>query len=197
MRILSIDGWAKAIRQRSRLDFYRRADGAVAVEFALIAAPFFALVIAILDLGLIFTAQAALETATEESARLVLTGQAATEGLTASTFKQTVCSRLPGAFTCGGTTAGSGGYTMTGVMVDLETATAFSSANTSAPTLTYSGGNVTNVWQFQAGSPGSIEVMRVMYQWPVFPGPLSLNFANLSNGTYLLMATAVFRNEPQ
>ena len=86
---------------------------------------------------------------------------------------------------------------MTGVMVDLETATAFSSANTSAPTLTYSGGNVTNVWQFQAGSPGSIEVMRVMYQWPVFPGPLSLNFANLSNGTYLLMATAVFRNEPQ
>jgi hypothetical protein len=25
---------------------------------------------------------------------------------------------------------------------------------------------------------------------------LNLNFANLSNGSYLLMATAVFRNEP-
>jgi hypothetical protein len=36
----------------------------------------------------------------------------------------------------------------------------------------------------------------VMYQWPVFLGPLGLNLANESNGNLLLMATATFKNEP-
>jgi hypothetical protein len=39
-------------------------------------------------------------------------------------------------------------------------------------------------------------VMRVMYQWPVFLGPLSMGLANEANGALLLMATATFKNEP-
>ena len=50
--------------------------GATAVEFALVAAPFFALLIAILQTALIFLAQQVLQTATTEAARLVMTGQA-------------------------------------------------------------------------------------------------------------------------
>jgi hypothetical protein len=38
--------------------------------------------------------------------------------------------------------------------------------------------------------------MRVMYQWPVFLGPLGLSLSNESNGKLLLMATAAFKNEP-
>jgi Flp pilus assembly protein TadG len=184
----SIGGWTTKIagylRDRLRSDYVRRTDAMAAVEFALVAAPFFALIIAILDLALLFVAQAALETAVEETARLVLTGQALSAGLTQSQFQQDVCNKLPSPFVC------------SGVMVDLQTASTFGGAVTTAPTLTYSGGNVTNAWQYQIGGPGSIEVMRVMYQWPVVPGPLNLNFANLANGSYLLMATSVFRNEP-
>jgi Flp pilus assembly protein TadG len=192
MSIFSIERFAavlKALCGRTRLDSLRKNDGAVAVEFALVAAPFFALIVAILDLALLFTGQAALETATEKAARLVLTGQAqgTTTGatpLTQAQFQSQLCTYLP-TFTC------------SGVMVDLQTVTSYSSANTSAPTLTYdSHGQVTNTWQYAAGGPGTIQVLRVMYQWPVFPGPLNLNFANLSNGYYLMMATAVFRNEP-
>jgi Flp pilus assembly protein TadG len=193
MSVFSIERYAavlKAMRGRSRRDPFRETDGAVAIEFALVAAPFIALIIAILDLALLFTGQAALETATEKAARLVLTGQAqgittGTTPLTQAEFQADVCSYLPGTFSC------------SGVMVDLETVSSYSSANTSAPTLTYnSNGQVTNTWQYAAGGPGTIQVLRVMYQWPVFPGPLNLNFANLSNGSYLMMATAVFRNEP-
>ena len=163
---------------------FRTDDGAAAIEFALVAAPFFALLVAILDLALLFFAQSELETAVELVSRQVLTGQALSQGLTAAQFQQALCPSLP-TFTC------------SNVMVDLQTASSFSNANTSAPTLTYdANGNVTNAWQYQIGGPGAIQVMRVMYQWPVFPGPLNLNFANLSNGAHLLMATAVFRNEP-
>ena len=164
----------------------RNEDGVAAVEFAFVAAPFFALLIAILDLALLFFAQASLETAVEQTARLVLTGQAMSQGLTVSQFQAAVCNALPSAFSCNG------------VMIDLQTASSFAGANTSAPTLTYDAhGNVTNAWKYQVGGPGTIQVMRVMYQWPIFPGPLNVNFANLSNGAYLLMATSVFRNEPQ
>lgn len=167
-------------------DAARSEEGVAAIEFALVAAPFVALLVAILDLALLFFAQASLETAVEETARLVLTGQAMSQGLTVSQFQTAVCNALPAAFSCNG------------VMIDLQTASSFSGASTSAPTLTYDAkGNVTNAWKYQIGNPGTIQVMRVMYQWPVFPGPLNLNFANLSNGTYLLMATSVFRNEPQ
>jgi hypothetical protein len=65
------------------------------------------------------------------------------------------------------------------------------------PTLTFDGnGNVTNNWQYNPGNPGDIVVMRVMYQWPVFLGPLGMSLQNESNGNMLLMATAVFKNEP-
>ena len=47
-----------------------------------------------------------------------------------------------------------------------------------------------------AARPGSIVVLRVLYQFPVIPGPLSFNLANLSNGARLLMATSVFEVEP-
>jgi hypothetical protein len=82
-------------------------------------------------------------------------------------------------------------------MVDVQTAPSFAGANTSTPTLTFDkSGNVTNAWQYQPGSPGDIVVVRVMYQWPVFLGPLAFNLSNLSNGKRLLVSSAAFKNEP-
>ena len=43
---------------------------------------------------------------------------------------------------------------------------------------------------------GSIVVVRVMYLWPVFLGPLGLNLSNQPSNKRLLMATAAFKNEP-
>jgi len=82
-------------------------------------------------------------------------------------------------------------------MIDVQTAGSFSNANTSMPGLTFNQqGQVTNTWQYQPGNPGDIVVVRVMYQWPVFLGPLSFNLSNLSNGKRLLMSSAAFKNEP-
>jgi len=165
--------------------FRRREEGGAAVEFALVAAPTIALLVGILQVGLIYFAQQALETAVEQSARLVLTGQALSAGLTQSQFATAVCNNSPGLFNCGS------------FMIDLQPATSFANANVAKPTLTFDAhGNVTNTWQYNAGNPGDIMVMRVMYQWPVFLGPLGLNLSNLSNNMLLLMATSVFRNEP-
>ncbi len=38
--------------------------------------------------------------------------------------------------------------------------------------------------------------MRVMYGWPIVGGPFAFGLSNQPNGTFLLIATAVFKNEP-
>ena len=69
-------GRLKIVRAGRRL--LRRQDGAAAVEFGLVAAPFLALIFAIMETAIVFFAGQALETAVADSARLILTGQAQT-----------------------------------------------------------------------------------------------------------------------
>jgi Flp pilus assembly protein TadG len=177
----AIEGYLRRVTS----SFVGDKNGVAAIEFAFVALPFFAILIAIFEIGLVFLAANELETAVEKAGRQLLTGQAQQGGVTQSQFISSVCSNLPVFFTC------------SGVMVDLEAASAFASANTSAPSLTYnSSGQVTNTWNFDTGAAGSILVLRVFYQFPVLPAPLGLNLANLPNGTRLLMATSVFQVEP-
>lgn len=164
--------------------FARSRDGAVAVEFAIISLPFIAVLFATVQTAVVFFAAQTLESVVEESSRLLLTGQAQSTGMTQTQFQTAVCANVPALFTC------------SGLMIDVQTASSFTSANTGTPTLTFNGsGQVTNTWQYQPGNPGDIVVVRVMYQWPVLLGPMNFTLANLSNGNRLLMATAVFKNE--
>lgn len=165
--------------------FARREDGAAALEFAIVAAPFIALLLASVQTALAFFAGQLLESVVADSSRQILTGAAQNANMTQSGFVTAVCQNVKALFDC------------SKLMIDVQTATSFSTATTAMPSLTFdSKGNVTNSWSFQPGNPGDIVVMRVMYQWPVFLGPLGLSLSNESNGNLLLMATATFKNEP-
>lgn len=173
-------------RHRNRCATFAADDrGATAVEFALVAAPFLALVIALIQTFLVFFAQQMLESVVRQSARLVMTGQVQSAQMTQAVFKQKVCDQIVILFNC------------SGLMVDMQVATSWTSANTAMPTLTYDGsGTVSNVWQYDPGEAGDIVVLRVMYEWPVMLGPLGFNLSNLSNGNRLIMSSAAFQNEP-
>jgi Flp pilus assembly protein TadG len=179
-------------RRRNRFGaFIRDRKGATVVEFALIALPFFALIAGLIQVFLLFFAQSVLENAVRASARQILTGQVQTADASLSSaaalaaFHQTVCNNADVLLTC------------TGLMVDVEVANNWSSANTGIPVLTYdSNGNVNNTWQFNPGNAGDIVVVRVIYLWPNFFGSLGFNWANQANGTREIMASAAFQNEP-
>ncbi len=180
-------GSASAMRRRRnrRVAFAASDSGATAVEFALVAAPFLALIIALIQTFLVFFAQQMLESIVQQSARLVMTGQVQSAQMTQAVFKQKVCDQIVILFNC------------STLMVDMQVATSWTSANTAMPTLTYDGsGKVSNVWQYNPGNPGDIVVLRVMYEWPVMLGPLGFNLSNLSNGNRLIMSSAAFQNEP-
>jgi Flp pilus assembly protein TadG len=165
--------------------FARREDGAAALEFAIVAAPFIALILATIQTALAFFAGQVLESAVADASRSILTGAAQNANMSQSGFASVVCGKVQTLFSC------------SNLMIDVRTASSFASANTAMPTLTFDGtGKVTNSWSYNPGNPGDVVIMRVMYQWPVFLGPLGLGLANESNGNLLLMATATFKNEP-
>lgn len=65
--------WAKSQRKIRR--GARNDEGAVAIEFAIIALPFFALLFGIIELAIIFFLNSSLDSATSQAARGIRTGQ--------------------------------------------------------------------------------------------------------------------------
>jgi len=163
----------------------RQQDGAAAVEFAMVAAPFLAMVFAIMETALVFFAGQALETAATDSARLIMTGQAQTQGYDAAKYKEAVCGKIYGLFSC-----------MEGLYVDVKTYQNFSNINNSQKPIDANGNLQTGDFGYQPGGPGDIVVVRMFYQWPVYVSLLGLNLSDISGGKRLLMSTVAFRNEP-
>ena len=179
------------MRFRASRAFLRNDQGATAVEFGLVAAPFLALLVAMVQASLVFFAQRVLDEVTEEASRYIMTGQAQQGGVTQTGFKTYVCT--------GANTSAlvSALFTCSNIMVNVQNYTSFASASTATPTLTFNpNGSVSNTWSYNTGNPGDIIVMQVMYQWPIVLGPLSMNLSNLSNGNRLLISTVVFKSEP-
>ena len=160
--------------------------GTTAVEFAFIAPPFLALIIAIFQMTMFLFAQQALQTAAVSAGRLILTGQVQKAGLTQGQFKTNdVCPLLAAMFTC------------SNVYVNVQTYADFCSASTSDPTLTFNGsGAVTNTWAYSLGNPGQVMVLQLVYQWPIISGPLGSVLPNLGNGYAEMMGVTAFRVEP-
>ena len=159
-----------------------REDGTAAVEFGLVAMPFLALMFAIIETALVFFANQVLETAAADSARLILTGQAQTQGLNKDTFKNQVCAKVYGLFDCQG-----------GVHVDVQTFSTFGGISLTNP-VDGLGKLDTSGFKYSPGGPGDIVVVRLVYQWPIFVSLIGLS--NMADNNRLMMATAAFRNEP-
>src|SRR5262249_11110336 len=144
-------------------------EGAAAVEFGLVAAPFLALVFAIMETALVFFSGQALETAVADSARLIMTGQAQTSGYNQATFKNAVCAKIYGLFDC-----------QNGVYVDVQTFTNFAGVSMNTPI--DANGNFVNNFGYTPGGPGDIVVVRLYYQWPVYVSLIGFNLSNMNGG---------------
>jgi Flp pilus assembly protein TadG len=168
--------------------FGRSGRGSTAVEFALVAPMFIALVFAILETALMFFAGQILEIGTQETARLIFTNQA--QGVMSATqFQQNLCANVSVLMTCANVYVD---------VKDIPQGTAIPAADLAPPI--DSSGNFVNNFTYQSSNPGDTVVVRAFYQWPLFVTGLGYNIANIGRGTssssYLLTAVAAFRVEP-
>ena len=159
-------------------------SGTAAVEFAIVAIPFFALIFAIFQVALVFLADQLLESAVNDASRLIRTGQTVTAGYTVAQFKAEVCSRLYFMFDCNK------------LVHAIQTPSSFGSINLSPPAVDPHTGLLTGTQNYTNGTSATITVVRVYYQFPVLGSNFGLTLADQANGTRLLGAVAAFRTEP-
>jgi len=161
----------------------RASDGSAAVEFGMVALPFILMVFAILELGIVFVTDSVLENATIETGRLVRTGQASAQSMTAATFKTSLCGRMS-IFSADCASRAT---------VDVRVIPQFATT----PPDPMSGGTFNNgVLTYSNGVPGDLILVRVWYRQPLLTTFLGQGLSRMNDGAAMLTATTAFRNEP-
>jgi Flp pilus assembly protein TadG len=162
----------------------RERRGQAAVEFALIAAPFFFMIFGLMEICLIFIMTTLLENAVSDTSREIRTGQAQEAGFSEVEFRKNVCDKLFGLMSCDSS-----------LHIDVKRLTSFSAASLSSP-LDSDGNFDDSGFDFQPGAANEIVAVRAYYEWSLVTPILSAPLADMANGKHLIMAAAVFRNEP-
>jgi Flp pilus assembly protein TadG len=169
-------------RARELARFVAAHEAATAVEFALIAPFFLAVLVAIFQVSIFLFVQQSLQNAAMQAGRQFLTGQA--QGMSQSAFKTQVCNNyLPSMFDCNS------------LILIVQSYPNFAAANTAAPAL-YSNGTPITTWPYSTGTQGQVMVVQLVYPWSVVSGPLGFLVSNLPNSAREMMGVTAFRVEP-
>ena len=177
------------LRQRS---FARDERGVTAVEFGLLALPFFAILGAILETSLVFLSGQVLDSAVYDVGRLIRTGQAQYANMTIDDFRSEVCVRTHGLLpNCDD-----------GLHVEVQVINTFGELAITPPVdwhcdAALAGCNEwTRAQSYTPGHGGDIVVVQVYYKLPTIVPFDGLGLNSLPDGRRLMGAATVFRNEP-
>ena len=175
------------IAPRLKRDLQRYASdkrGVAAVEFALIATPFFFLIFGLLEICMVFIMSSVLEHGINEAARDIRTGQAQADGFDQGAFRASVCGELFELLECDSK-----------LQFDVRVFDSFTNTTDTSP-IDGDGELDTSGFGFDMGNASEIVVVRVFYEWNLITPILSAPLANMSEGRRLLQSTVAFRNEP-
>lgn len=158
--------------------FAKQDDGVTIIEFSLLALPFFALIGAILEVGLFLLASQVFDSAVDDAARAILVGEA--KGYEASDFRGKICEHTFGLVDCAG------------IKLRSRPIKTFSEADTTDPV--DKDGKWTIVETFNAGSGRQVILVEAYYKWNTLLG-FDYGFSKFGNST-MLSSARVFMNEP-
>lgn len=161
-----------------------RREGAAALEFAIVATPFFFLIFAIMELAMLFVVNSVLENATMDASRLVRTGLVEEEGISKDAFKTALCAKM-------------------GVLshdcearTDIDVRVVPQFRNDPPPEPFANGSLDKNQLQYLPGDPGALVLIRVWYSMPLVTPMLSQAVSRANSGQAVLSVATAFRNEP-
>ncbi|MBB3592939.1 Flp pilus assembly protein TadG [Rhizobium sp. BK529] len=183
----------------------RSRDGSAAIEFALLAIPYFIVIFAILETFIAFAAEELVSNAVDTMSRQMRTGQITFIDSTRPTYKtqtqfrQAFCNEISIIIRCSETEAA----TPSKLYLDVRSFTTFASIPTTIPRVSadkYSDLKISD-FKFTPGGPGTINMVRAYYRWSIIvdlvrPYVTGLRPVGSSMPSeYLIVATAAFQNE--
>jgi Flp pilus assembly protein TadG len=164
----------------SRLRRDRR--GTSSIEFALVAPLFLVGTLATLEIALSFVGEQLLSTATQDTTRLIMTGQVTSSSTTKEDFQLMVCERVKALLDC------------SQLYIDAQAYSSMAEPTFDSP---IEDNKFVDNTKFITGKQGDIVVVRTFYKWPVYlTSFFGYNSSNLEGSRRLITASAAVRNEP-
>jgi Flp pilus assembly protein TadG len=166
--------------------FGQAREGVAAVEFSLIAIPFFFLTFGLAEVGLMGLAQTSLNFAVADAGRQIRTGQAQLGGVTFADVQEQICGGLNQfmSLDCAGV-----------LYLDVQRFNTFDEINGIAGPVT-AGEFDDSGFAFEPGGPNDIVVVRAYYRWRTITPMFETLLGNTSDGERILASSMLFRNEP-
>ncbi|MDO3435984.1 pilus assembly protein [Rhizobium sp. CBN3] len=182
----------------------RSRDGAAAIEFALLAIPYFLVIFAILETFIAFAAEELVSNAVDTMSRRMRTGQITynlgrTTDMSRTQFRQAFCNEISILISCSTSEAA----TPSKLYVDVQTFGTFSAIPTTIPKVSsdrYADIN-TAAFKYTPGGAGTINMLRAYYRWEIITDLVRPYITTIrpSDGSmptqYLIIATSAFQNE--
>jgi Flp pilus assembly protein TadG len=180
--------FARMLRSlRTLRRFGRAREGTAAVEFALVALPFFLLTVGMAEISMMGFAQTSLDYAVSESARQIRTGQAQTGGLDGQDIEDQICANV-NRFMFLDCDAN--------LFLDVDRFDSFVDINNEEANPIEDDEFQEDGFGYNPGGESDIVVVRVYYRWHVMTPMFEPIFRNVSSGDRILVTTMMFRNEP-
>jgi len=160
----------------------RDTRGTAAIEFSIIALPFFLIIFGAFEVGINYLANRMLNAGTDQVARMIRTGQIKATTFTEAQFKQELCNKgSMFLFKC------------SDLIVDVKEVANF---DTEEVPKNPDGTLDDSQMGFAPGGRLTINVVRVYYEWPNFINWGAQGVDEWSGSKRLIVGTAAFMNEP-
>ncbi len=163
--------------------FIKSKNGTAAIEFGIVAIPFFMFLMGIMEISVLFFGGVALENGMVEAARQIRTGQLQFGGGGANQFRNIVCDSIDAFMSCDPSE----------LYIDVRTFDDFGNVNFEDP---LEDDDLGDDLQFDPGQGGDVILVRVFYTWDVITPLIGELFVNTSDDYRLVASGMAFRNEP-
>ena len=167
----------------------KNKEGASAVEFSLLATPFFMLLFSVFELGWFFFSNAMLDQAILDGSRGIRTGQVQNASLTVDQFTDTyICPRMGVFGTCDDI-----------LTVDVRTFTSYAAllaATDDALACPDDQQSVKDAMQFDAGVQNTIVRVRLCFAFDTINPAVGLSLQGSNGGPRRVISEHVIRTEP-
>lgn len=188
---MRVRGWKQHLEcEIARMfGFKKNEDGTTAIEFAMVATPFFILVFMLIGFALYFFVMNSLDKGMDQTSRLVRTGQAQKANMTVNDFKQGVCKGAGDWIKCNKVEVFVQKFpnwqsVSPQTCLNASGAQVTNSASGSDPIATYS------------GASSDIVLVTTCYKWEFAQNIPFVKLGNMSDGSMMMQTATAFRTEP-
>ncbi|WP_310649462.1 TadE/TadG family type IV pilus assembly protein [Candidatus Liberibacter sp.] len=176
------------------------SKGVAAIEFALLAFPYFLVVFAIFETSISFVAGQVIENASYDIARKIRTGEFRKDHINIQEFRKEFCKEISIFISC----SEKEKLIPDDLYIDVRKIDSLADIPIKIPRVDKNPNSDAEIdakdFDFNPGGSGTYNVLRVFYHWPILTDIMRKYMSTVKHkdkqADYLIMSTVAFKNEP-